>query len=144
MEELCSHSHHSSSSRQLHELIADWGLIVPPQSSLTMETGTVGLPALLVSAVLPTGHIQEASTRHVHSAFEIITTVHSACKQETKSLPSQHLINLAVREEDLPFNSLNIHFYFTLAKNAMIIPFKSVQFSVMLCLMLCLMLSSTL
>lgn len=94
MEELCSHSHHSSSSRQLHELIADWGLIVPPQSSLTMKTGTVGLPALLVSAVLPTGHIQEASTRHVHSAFEIITTVHSACKQETKSLPSQHLINL--------------------------------------------------
>lgn len=93
-EELCSHSHHSSSSRQLHELIADWGLIVPPQSSLTMKTGTVGLPALLVSAVLPTGHIQEASTRHVHSAFEIITTVHSACKQETKSLPSQHLINL--------------------------------------------------
>lgn len=134
MEELCSHSHHSSSSRQLHELIADWGLIVPPQSSLTMKTGTVGLPALLVSAVLPTGHIQEASTRHVHSAFEIITTVHSACKQETKSLPSQYLINLLLDKKTYLL-TLNIHFYFTLAKDAMIIPFKSVRFSVMLCLM---------
>lgn len=96
------------------------------RSSLSVETCTVGLPALQVVAVSSTRRLPETFTGHVHPASPALCsycTKHTLCSQKgINSLPRQHPIQLFLGRKNQNFNAPIIYFGFDFATDTMIIP----------------------
>lgn len=68
-EELRSRSHHSSSPRQLHELIADQRLTLPPHSLHSAERKYCGAASTVVSLA---GHLPETCPSRLASPHQLL------------------------------------------------------------------------